>query len=183
MSSESHVPSNEELRAELLILKSENPTLGIVKTHARLLSTHPGWSVSEKRVRKIIKELGNDASPPNGDGGEEETDPTHTHMVYPTSRVIEKLDVGKWTNKVQVRYFSRKKGKGLVAKERIETGEVIWKEDPFVIAPEWSDTAVPHLIHSKRERVLTKGIAAGKLLISSNPQMPAAFARLRSRAR
>jgi hypothetical protein len=139
MSSESHVPSNEELQAELLILKSENPTLGIVKTHARLLSTHPGWSVSEKRVRKIIKELEKNASSLNGDGDEGETDPAHSsHIVYPTSRVIEKLDVGKWTNKVQVRYFSRKKGKGLVARERIETGEVIWKEDPFVIAPEWS---------------------------------------------
>jgi hypothetical protein len=29
------------------------------------------------------------------------------------------------------------KGKGLVAAEVIEAGEEIWKEDPFVVSPEW----------------------------------------------
>ena len=52
--------------------------------------------------------------------------------VYPTSRLSEGLDVSKWTNKVEVRYFGRKKGKGLVAKEKIEKGEYIWKEGVFV---------------------------------------------------
>ncbi len=29
------------------------------------------------------------------------------------------------------------KGKGLVATEDIAQGETLWREDPFVIAPEW----------------------------------------------
>ena len=43
----------------------------------------------------------------------------------------------KWTSKVEVRYFDKIKGKGLVAKEKIEEGQVVWKEDPFALAPEW----------------------------------------------
>ena len=58
-------------------------------------------------------------------------------MVYPSSRVIDQLDLAKWSEKIEVRYFNRLKGKGLIARERIEEGDVIWKEDPFVIAPEW----------------------------------------------
>ena len=29
------------------------------------------------------------------------------------------------------------RGKGLVAVEELEEGEVIWKEDPWIVAPEW----------------------------------------------
>ena len=39
--------------------------------------------------------------------------------------------------KAKVHQFGPKKGKGLVAAQVVEEGEEIWKEDPFVIAPEW----------------------------------------------
>jgi hypothetical protein len=122
----SRVPPDDELRIELSALRTQNPTLGIVKTHGLLLSTHPGWQVSEKRVRRMLKEPAGAVAPPCDDG-----------KLHPSSRVIDKLDVGKWTSKVVVRYFDRVKGKGLVVKEAIEEGEFVWKEDPFVIAPEW----------------------------------------------
>lgn len=46
------VPSGDELKLALRSLRDENPTLGIAKTQALLLSVNPSWTVSEKRVRK-----------------------------------------------------------------------------------------------------------------------------------
>ena len=40
------------------------------------------------------------------------------------------------------------KGKGLVAKERITSGETVWKEDPFILAPEWYDNC-PCIVRRK----------------------------------
>jgi hypothetical protein len=57
--------------------------------------------------------------------------------VHPSSTLVKGLDVSRWTTTVEDRYFDRKKGKGLVAKDLISEGQVMWKEDPFVIAPEW----------------------------------------------
>ncbi|KAH9957514.1 hypothetical protein BC827DRAFT_1157234 [Russula dissimulans] len=41
-----------------------------------------------------------------------------------------------------VKYFDKKKEKGLVAREPISEGQLVWKEDPFIIAPEWSSLIV-----------------------------------------
>jgi hypothetical protein len=57
--------------------------------------------------------------------------------VYPSSTLVEGLDVARWTTAIEVKYFDSIKGKGLVAKEPISEGQVLWKEDPFVVAPEW----------------------------------------------
>jgi hypothetical protein len=136
------VPSESELNAALVSLRAENATLGITKIHALLLSTHPTWTVSEKRTRKVLQAEGlmvGQPSPGLGLGYISQSAPNKNAepKVYPKSHVIEGLDVGKWTNKVEVRYFGKIKGKGLVAKDSIKQGEVVWKEDPFVVAPEW----------------------------------------------
>lgn len=127
-------PSDDELKTALQLLRAENPTLGISKLHARLLSEHPTWKVSEKRTRKYLQNeglvLGHSGAKldeRNGSG----------KSLHPISRVIEGLDVSKWTKKIRVEYFNRHKGKGLVATEQIAEGEVLWKEDPFILAPEW----------------------------------------------
>ena len=120
-------PSEDDLKSALLALKTQNPTLGIPKIHALLLSTHPEWTVSEKRTRKILQTEGLVLNSAGGVPGQ----------VYPSSGLIEGLDVSKWTTKVEVKYFGKTKGKGLVAKEHIAEGDTIWKEDPFVLAPEW----------------------------------------------
>jgi hypothetical protein len=57
--------------------------------------------------------------------------------IWPSSKVIDKLDISQFSKKIEVRYFDKVKGKGLVAKEDIGEREIIWKEDPFIIAPEW----------------------------------------------
>lgn len=49
----------------------------------------------------------------------------------------DKLNIGQFSKKIEVRYFDKAKGKGLIAKEDIGEREIIWKENPFIIAPEW----------------------------------------------
>lgn len=120
-------PTEEVLTSTLVDLKAQNPALGITKIHALLLQQHPEWTVSEKRTKKILKMEGltSSAIPP---------DP---NVVYPTSRLVSTLDVNKWTTKVKVKMFDKRKGKGLVATTDIQEGEIVWKEDPFVVAAEW----------------------------------------------
>ncbi|KAJ2996216.1 hypothetical protein NUW54_g7267 [Trametes sanguinea] len=120
-------PAEDELKSALLELKSANPTLGISKIHAQLLATHPEWTVSEKRTRKVLQGEGLVNNANGGTPGQ----------LYPSSKLIEGLDVSKYSEKIEVKYFSKIKGKGLVAKEPIKEGETIWKEDPWVLAPEW----------------------------------------------
>ncbi|PPQ65023.1 hypothetical protein CVT24_008171 [Panaeolus cyanescens] len=148
-------PSEETLAKALIALKAEHPALGISKVHALLLQTYPDWIVSEKRTKKILQNHGlvvqapvqaredeipttngNNNGEASGSGsgtpsGEKEK------MVYPTSRVVNNLDVDHWSKKVAVKFFDKKKGKGLVATQDIEEGEVVWKEEPFILAPEW----------------------------------------------
>jgi hypothetical protein len=146
-------PSEEGLKTAISSLKQEHPTLGITKLHALLLSEHPAWTVSEKRLRRILKnsdsqQQRHDQELDSGAGGEtttggggggpsREPGESGTHAMYPSSTLVEGLDVVKWAKAVEVKYFDRKRGKGLVAKEPIHEGQVVWKEDPFVIAPEW----------------------------------------------
>ncbi|TDL15556.1 SET domain-containing protein [Rickenella mellea] len=146
-------PSEIVLTAALKQLRAEHPLLGASKLHALLCAGYAGWSVSEKRVRKVLQAEGLQLAPPpakkGGDRGTSEGDAGKGvgdvgdvgggggGAVYPSSRVLDGLDVKKWTGKVEVRYFGKEKGKGLVATETIEKGEVVWTEDPFIIAPEW----------------------------------------------
>ncbi|KAF8549830.1 SET domain-containing protein [Imleria badia] len=119
-----------ELRTALIALKKEKPTLGVAKIHTLLLEAHPTWAVSEKRVRKILQSEGLVATDKDNGSGP----PIATH---PVSRLNKSLDVTKWSSKVKVHYFNAIKGKGLVATDKISEGEVLWKEDPFILAPEW----------------------------------------------
>jgi hypothetical protein len=147
-------PPEEDLKAAVASLKKEHPALGIPKLHALLLSENPSWAVSEKRLRRILKNSNPDGplaqhqgleyatdGTPRGPGGPSSSPSTTgskaAHHVYPSSTLVEGLDVSRWTTAVEVKYFDREKGKGLVAKDPISEGQVLWKEDPFVIAPEW----------------------------------------------
>ncbi|KAI0315310.1 SET domain-containing protein [Amylostereum chailletii] len=117
-------PSDEELRS------ADNPALGITRFRALLLAENPNWTLSEARLRKVLQSEGLvNVTQRNASSGPAD--------IYPTSRVIDDLDVEKWTSHVEVKFFDTRKGKGLVAKEKIAEGETIWKEDPFIIAPEW----------------------------------------------
>jgi hypothetical protein len=105
-------PSDSDLTTVLVALRRENPTLGIPKLHALLLSKNPGWLVSEKRTRKVLQSLGltNTAkNQPSDSGG---------GLKSPSSKLLDGLDPLKYTQKglaLRVEYFDQKKGKGLVA--------------------------------------------------------------------
>ncbi|KAI9454647.1 hypothetical protein BJY52DRAFT_1283286 [Lactarius psammicola] len=131
-------PPEEVLRSAVLSLRKDHPTLGVAKLHALLLSEKSEWAVSEKRLRRIMTAEGLTLQPqpqrkvtPAASGAS-----PRTH-IYPSSTLIEGLDIAKWTAAVEVKYFDKQRGKGLVTKEPISEGQVVWKEDPFIIAPEW----------------------------------------------
>ena len=146
-------PPEEDLKAAVTSLKNEHPTLGIAKLHALLLSENPSWAVSEKRLRRILKTSNSDGplvqhqgldhatttGTPRGPGpsSSPSTAGSKAARIYPSSTLVEDLNISRWTTAIEVKYFDRKKGKGLVAKELIFEGKDIWKEDPFIIAPEW----------------------------------------------
>lgn len=144
-------PSESDLKAAVISLKSSHSTLGITKIHALLLDAHPEWIVSEKRTRKALQSEGLTAQPEPQTTKDTDTDnnsssKSHSKVksrssgsnIFPSSKIIPNLDVSKYTAKVEVRHFNKKKGKGLVAKEKILAGEHVWKEDPYVVAAEWS---------------------------------------------
>ncbi|KAH6909592.1 hypothetical protein BKA70DRAFT_1371651 [Coprinopsis sp. MPI-PUGE-AT-0042] len=111
-------PADDDLKSALIELKSRNPAMGITKIHALLLKERPEWTVSEKRTKKILQSEGL-VSGPSGSA-------TAPQTVFPSSKVIPDLD-----------FYDKCKGKGLEATAELQEGEVIWKEDPFVISPEW----------------------------------------------
>lgn len=127
-------PTEEELKLALINLKTLNPGMGISKTHALLLKTYPEWLVSEKRTKKVMQFYGlvSQSMPPLVEANIPAEPP-----IFPQSHVIDSLDVYQWTSKVAVKYFDKKKGKGLITVTDIEEGETIWREDPFIIASEW----------------------------------------------
>ena len=90
--------------------------------------------MSEKRTRKVLQSLGltNTVKNPNVDPG--------GGLRSPSSKLLDGLDPLKYTQKgptLRVEYFDQKKGKGLIAAQDISEGTVVWKEDPFALAPEW----------------------------------------------
>ncbi|KAG0706186.1 hypothetical protein DFH29DRAFT_996092 [Suillus ampliporus] len=130
------IPTEDEVRKAAIELKKSNPASGVAKIHSLLLDANPSWTVSEKRVRKMLQSEGLVKS----DGTPNST----TNTIHPSSRLNKSLDVDKWTNRVEVKYFDAIKGKGLVAKEKIAKGDVLWKEDPFILAPEWEIYDLQH---------------------------------------
>jgi len=53
-------PPEEDLKKVVTSLKNEHPALGVAKLHTLLLSENPSWTVSEKRLRRILKRLNSD---------------------------------------------------------------------------------------------------------------------------
>lgn len=130
-------PADDELKAALVELRSRNATLGIPKLHAQLLAEHSDWAVSEKRTRKILQAEGLVLGPAKRPPPPNPADGSDSDALIPASKIIDGLDIRKWSGRIQVKYFSRKKGKGLIATAKINQGDTVWKEDPFILAPEW----------------------------------------------
>jgi hypothetical protein len=165
-------PTEQELALKLKNLRRSHPSTGVSKLLLLLREIQPGWSVSEKRVKRVLQQEGLMISSGSGSGstgnvetitgevnGAENTGlgPTSTSAStskgkkstkggakkqqrtrrYPISGTDSKIDAKKWTEKVAIRHFDAVRGKGLVATSHIEGGEVVWKEDPWVMTADW----------------------------------------------
>src|SRR5882757_6333832 len=97
-------PAEEDLQAAVASLKNEHPALSTAKLHALLLSDNPSWVVSEKCLRRILKNSSPDGSLTQHQGLEYTTTDTTRRPgpssspsttgskaahVYPSSTLIE----------------------------------------------------------------------------------------------
>lgn len=134
-------PSDDDVLAAIHVSRESHPDLGVSKLQAAILSENPTWTLSENRLRKILKRqtATTDGSSPALDGDDAVTPstPPPKKAIYPSSKLNDELNIEQWTKKVQVKVFNNTKGKGLVAAQDMKEGETIWKEEPFVYCPAW----------------------------------------------
>lgn len=109
------VPSDGELLSAYHTAKAQNPSYGISRLHAALKQTSPEWAVSEKRLRKLVAV------------------PTEEAGLVADTGLDPTLDISAIAPKLKARLFSGEKGKGLVAREKIQQGEVVWSEEPWIV--------------------------------------------------
>jgi len=119
------VPSEEELSKIVTSLREAHPELGVVKLLAQLKVEHPTLSVSEKRLRKTLAPSTSAAST-----FDEKVSKDATADLVADTGLDASLDVSEL--KIKVRMFKGGRGKGLVAREKILQGEVIWSENPWI---------------------------------------------------
>lgn len=117
-------PSDDILLPALASLREGHPDKGILKLLAQLKIDHPEWAVSEKRFRKALQLA------PCPRGGE--ADPKEKALVADTG-LDPSIDVKSIAPKVEVKMFAGGKGKGLVAKEGLKQGEMLWQEEPWIV--------------------------------------------------
>lgn len=121
--SEKSVPQDAEVaevaRAEL---DAARAPLGIAKLLKLLQESH-SWSLSEKRLKRILQNAGLRGTPPSSGA--------------PKSRVDTNLPL---PHNVRAEYFDKTKGRGLVATTALREGSEIFVEDAFVAAPPPSQT-------------------------------------------
>lgn len=129
-------PSDDELGPALRSLRQSYPALGAPKLLTLLLADHQSWAISEKRLRKALQKEGLSLTTSSNLSAGKTLEEGGQEAEYPTSNVVHSLDLSTWSKKIRVKDFGPKKGKGLVAIERIEEGETLWVEDPIVWAPE-----------------------------------------------
>lgn len=127
-------PADEDLADALRKLRVENPSTGAAKLVPLVISSNPTWTVSEKRVRKILQREGLSTSTNTGavSSGTDSQD----GELFPQSHIVPSIDPAKWSKNVRVTDFGPRKGKGLVAIESIPENEHIWVEDPLLTSPE-----------------------------------------------
>ncbi|KAG7194813.1 SET domain-containing protein 5 [Scheffersomyces spartinae] len=94
--------------------------LGMAKLHALVKKRHPSWSVSEKRVKSLLKKY-----------GLANNQEQFTYALDITSEMTPDIDM---PDKVHI-VMTSKRGKGLYAKKNIAKDEVIWEESQLFFVP------------------------------------------------
>ncbi|BEI90386.1 uncharacterized protein CcaverHIS019_0304560 [Cutaneotrichosporon cavernicola] len=130
-------PGDDELRTAVRDARDANPDLGALKLLAAIKDAK-GWTLSEKRFRKALADVGGTAA-----GGGAAAKPSAKKKkgkksrrvgdhLEPETHLDSTLDIATIAPKVNARMFNDARGKGLVAAEELQMGEMIWREDPFV---------------------------------------------------
>lgn len=122
-SSDPVVPHERQIIDDIIAIWKEDPSLeslGVPKLHAKVKSRHPTWSVSEKRVRTLLKTYGLIT-----------TNQQFTYANEIHSRIVSSIELPP---KVKVT-MTAKRGKGLYAKTQIKKGDPIWEERPLFFVP------------------------------------------------
>lgn len=118
------VPHERQIVDDVIAIWKEDPateSLGVSKLHAIIKSRHANWTVSEKRVKTLLKKFGLATNSNQQYNYASEI----TSVPDPNLELPEKVKV----------IMTSKRGKGLYAKHAISKGELIWEEEPFFFVP------------------------------------------------
>lgn len=134
---------------------ASNESMGIGRICAQVLEANPNWTLSEKRLRSILKQAGlkwGEAEATNGDhvnngdvksngnnkknkkkkGNSALATKTPGDSAVPSSHLDEDVPIPSGVRAV---YFDEIKGKGLVADRDFNEGETLFTEEAFLSAP------------------------------------------------
>lgn len=132
-------PAEDELHSTIVQLRQDHPSLGVLKLLAQLKTDHPTWAVSEKRFRKALQVVAptpgittQEKQDVEGKKDDVSADGKGQELIAETG-LDTTLDTSVIAPKVKVKMFKNGRGKGLVAREKILEGEVLWSEDPWVV--------------------------------------------------
>ncbi|KAI5964366.1 SET5 [Candida pseudojiufengensis] len=117
------VPHERQIVDSIISIWKEDPStenLGISKLHSIVKSKHSNWSISEKRIRQLLKKFGLSTNQEQ-----------FTYSKYITSELTFDIEL---PSKIQV-VMTNKRGKCLYAKKSIKKGELIWNEIPLFFIP------------------------------------------------
>ena len=129
----SYTPTDDELKEAVTDVMSFRNDLGAGKILAKLKTVDPHWSVSEKRVRKLVQKLRPAAAATEGEGtnGEQPTKPTYAVSKNdPKIAALIPPDA-----KYELRRVDQTRGRGLFTKASVGKGILLFEEDAWVYSP------------------------------------------------
>lgn len=118
------VPHERQVVDCVIEIWKEDPStesLGMSKLHALVKQKHPNWSISEKRVRSLLKQFG------LAFNNQEQ----FTYAKEITSVMTSDIELPANVHII----MTSKRGKGLYAKRDIAKGDLIWSEEPLFFIP------------------------------------------------
>jgi SET domain len=116
-----YAPGEREIVGAVIQLWKENPayeSLGNAKLHALVQQAHPGWSLSEKRLKNVLKAHGLQTNAPLFQYVSE----TQSHATPDLS-----FPAGVKLN------LTKARGKALYATKDLKAGEKLWSEEALVL--------------------------------------------------
>uniref|UniRef100_A0A0L0P0W9 Histone-lysine N-methyltransferase SET5 n=1 Tax=Candidozyma auris TaxID=498019 RepID=A0A0L0P0W9_CANAR len=119
------VPPERTVMDSIIHLWKTDPTtesLSAKKLHQHVLTNHPEWTLSEKRLKSIMKKFNLLPATLNE---------LFTYVNEITSSITPELSLPPMVNLM----MTSKRGKGLFARTNIEKGTLLWEECPLFLVP------------------------------------------------